>query len=140
MRSPIPSSRFESVEKPPGSDHVGSDALGSGAERPIRGHDHHARACIGRKLDNRVVSAGRSVNHLHVVSDTLVDAAASDALQNDDDVFRQSSGSHRRTKLADEFVRRTWSIPPPTSWAGSDHVGRIDEQHRHSFSLRRECC
>jgi hypothetical protein len=131
---PAVRSRFEKSEEPIGPDHIGSQCLGASPEFAIR--RDKCDLVIGRTtgdLDEHVVAAADGVLDRDTIGEAGLYAFASLALEDHDHRWCDPLRGNGRSYLAHECAGCPCSVPPPAGWAGSDHVGGVDQKHRSSL-------
>jgi hypothetical protein len=127
-------SRFEKSEEPIGPDHIGSQCLGASPELAIRRDKRDL--LIGRTTGDRnehVVAAADGVLDRDTIGEAWLYALARLALEDHDHRWRDPLRGNGRPYLVHERTGCPCSVPPPAGWAGSDHVGCVDQKHRSSL-------
>jgi hypothetical protein len=128
-------SRFEVFEEPIWADHVGSERLGPSPQFAIRRDE--CDPLIGRTtgdVNEQVVAAADGVFDFDAVDVARLYALASLAFEDHDHRLGEPLRGDGRSYLVHKCSGCPCSVPPPTGWAGSDHIGRVDQQHCSSLT------
>ena len=134
-RSGWGASPVEEPDQPSGPSHICPPVLGLPAQRTVCGHQCHPTIGVGQDLEEGVVSAPRRMNDGDVIGNPRVDAATGGSLEDHDDGSGDPTLVHRGADSLDEGPGRPGSVPPPTGRPGSDHIGRVDEEHHSSITV-----
>lgn len=128
---PLPApSGVEDVEEPAGPDHDGSKGFDPPSEFAIRCDKCDGSiGCFRHDIDERVVAASLGVQDRDAISGATRHALTGLAFEHHDDRLVNSSRLDCRSQLVHEGSGRSCSVPPPTSWTRSDHIGRVNEKH-----------
>lgn len=125
----------DSIEQPGWADHLSADSATALGERSVCRHEDHALAASsgGGEGHEGVVSPAGRVHDLNASGDALLRAAASLALQHNDDRLGQPRRTGRTPNALDEIGRRLGAVPPPPGRTRPDDVGGVDEEHEPSL-------
>ena len=134
-RDPALRSRLEALQEPVGTHRLGSQCLGSPPELAIRRDE--CDPLFGRPsgdVDEQVVAAADGVFDRDAPGLARLHALASLALEDHDHRSGQSFRGNGRSYLIHECSGRPCSVPPPAAGSGSDHIGRVDQNHCSSLT------
>jgi hypothetical protein len=128
---------LEEIDEPPRSDHGGSEGFCPPPQFTIGGDKSHLISLVREGLDERVVTATRSVKDRDAITDPGRDTLTSLAFKNDDDGRGDLPGGNRRLHLLDEEPGCPSSVPPPASRTRPDHVRGVNQKHFRSLAAQR---
>ena len=106
---------LEEIEEPSRANHGGSQGYCPPPQFTIGGDKSHLNSLVRDGLDERVVTAARSVKDRDPITDPGRDTLTSLAFENDDDGRGDLPGGNRRPHLLDEEPGCPSSVPPPAS-------------------------
>lgn len=122
------------LEQPTRSNDIGSEYLGPAPQFAIgRDQSDLLVSCLRCDLDERVVTASRSMNDSDTVGRATLDAPARLAFQDHDDRWDEPSGFNGRSKLSHERPSCSGSVPPPAGRTRPHHIGCVDKEHFSSL-------
>ncbi len=127
-------SESEQIEEPVGPDDNGSQGLGPLPQFAIRcDESDRLIGCLCHDIDERVIAAALGMHDRHAIGETTRHTLASLALEDHDDRLVRPPRLDSCSYLFHEGARCPGSIPPPTGWTRSDHIGCVDNEHGPSL-------
>lgn len=92
---------------------------------------------VSGDVHQEIITTTRRVEHSETAGHPGLDAPTSGPLEDHDHRRGEPPRLDGEPEPVDEPPRRSGSVPPPTVRSGSDHVGRVDQEHRASLAHAR---
>jgi hypothetical protein len=131
VRAPAAGPLLEKLEEPPRSNDFGPQSLSPPLQFAICGDEcDRLSGGIRRHVDEHVVAAARCVQDCHAVGHTDRDALAGFAFEDHHDRFGDPSRINSPSYLVHERSGCSRPVAPPAGRTRTDHICRINEEHR----------